>query len=319
MSILKNLDLDLDMTKNKLIKFIQTNVTNINHKLIDITDLSQLDSIREHPDTYIICPRLVGTRSWILIAVIDDIYYAVNFPKHNINKRIDIKIFPINLTMKSACYNGTILEGIYTNINGLRKLVIDEVYMYSGQNQMLKSKSDRLTDLSNYIGRDFNQLPGSFELYVSKFYRVNRDDLKCLFDKIKTDKGKKDEYIQDIILYPQIFGKNIFQYKIIDTDTNDDIIKISILRMTKTKAVDSYKLFSIDDEEMGLAYVPDARSTALFKTWFRNKRTKEIFAKCKLDVTRNRWIPFELVELDLMANEVNDEDIEDVNSDDDNE
>ena len=315
MSNSKNIDLELDSTKNKIMKYLHKNVSEISTKYIDITDISQIDSIRENPDSYIVCPRLVGTRSWVVITKIDDIYYAVNFPKHNINKRIDIKIFPIDLSVKTSCYNGTIMEGIYTNVNGNRKLVIDEVYIYSGQNQLLKSKKNRLIDLSKSINSDFNQLPGSFEIYVVRSYDIKKDDLKSLFEKIKSDKNKRDEYIQDIIFSPQTFGKNIYQYKILEYDTNDDIIKISIMRMVKLKSVDGYKLFTMDEEEIGLAYVSDSRSTALYKSWFKNKKTTEVFAKCKLDINKNRWMPFELVEFDLTAADIKDDDIEEINSD----
>lgn len=314
MTSVKNVDLDIDTTKNKLMKYLHKNIADIDTKYIDITDVNKIDIMREKPDSYIVCPRLVGTRSWIIIAQIDNIYYAVNFPKHNINKRSDTKIFPIDISIKSSCYHGTIMEGIYTNVNGIRKLIIDDVYIYSGQNQLLKSKSDRLIDLSKYISTDFNQMPGSFELYVVKHYKINKDDLKCLFEKIKTDKNKRDEYIQDIVFYPQIYGKTIYQYKILESDTSDDIIKISVMKMVKTKAVDGYKLFSLDNEEIGLAYVPDSRSTALYKSWFKNKKITEVFVKCKLDINKNRWIPFELVEVDLKPNDTKDE-IEEINSD----
>ncbi len=84
---------------------------------------------------------------------------------------------------------------------------------------VLKSKSDRLCDLSNNIKIDMT-CDNNYNIYVSKYFHIDKDNLKIIFDNIK-----RDTKIQDITFFPQSYGLKVYSYTIIDTDTVDLVIK----------------------------------------------------------------------------------------------
>lgn len=288
----KNADLDAVNVRNRIFKYLHENV-NTEVSLVNINSTKDLDTIRD--GEYIVCPRLEGTRSWILFFKSNDVYYAVNFPKHNIRKQTDCVIHPINMNISKNLYYGTIMEGIYFSVGPKKCLVVDEVYILAGEDQLSKSKDDRLIDLSNIIPKSIIHNP-NYHFSVSQFYQTDKKSLKDLYEKIKSD-----DRIQDLIFYPKIYGKKIFSYTIIESDLIDHIIKLSVFYLLRTDNIDVYKLLTIPNKEkIGLAYIPDIETSKKCRQWFKdNKNKKRLKVKCRMDMSKNKWIPFELIENDI--------------------
>ena len=292
----KNINLSSPETKNKVLNYLYQRVKpNIKHEYI--SGEKDLDQIRD--SEYIICPRFSGTRSWIVFFELNNIYYAVNFPKHSQQKKKDIQIYPININVEKAFYHGTIMEGIYFRMDDNRYLVIDEVYMLAGQNKLLKSKDDRLNELTQFIRENISRNP-NFSMYVSQYFQTNKKDLKELYDKIKMDTK-----IQDIIFYPKIYGRKIYNYTIMDSDLEDNIIKLTQFRMQKTDKADVYNLLSASSgNKIAIAYLPDMETSKRCKQWFKDSRSKDLIVKCQMDMEKKKWIPIELIEDDIANDEL---------------
>ena len=295
----KNNNLASIDTKNKILNYLyQRAKLNIKHE--NIAGEKDLDQIRDNE--YIICPRFSGTRSWILFFKSDEIYYAVNFPKHSQQKKKDIQIYPINISVTKDFYHGTIMEGIYFRIDDTRYLVIDEVYMLAGQNQLLKPKDSRLNELTQFITKNTmrNQ---NFNIFVAQFFQTDKKNLQELYEKIKSDTK-----IQEIIFYPKIYGRKIYSYTVLDSDLVENIIKYIRFIMQKTDKADVYNLLSSSSgNKIAIAYIPDMETSKRCKQWFKdNKSKKELNVKCQIDTEKNKWIPIELIEEDFENDELED-------------
>lgn len=289
---IKNANLGSTNIKNRILQYLYTSKINLNLKHEIISGVKDLDNIRDNE--YIICPRFCGTRSWILFFHIDNNYYAVNFPKHSQQKKNFLYIHPIDISVGKEFYRGTIMEGIFYRTDEKRYLVVDEVYLLAGINQLLKPKDDRLNNLSEYFKSNVN-INHNYYMYVSQYFTIGKSSLKELYEKIKSDAK-----IQEIIFYPKIYGRKIYGYTIIDSDLVDNIIKLSHFCMQKTASPDVYNLLSMSTQnKIDIAYIPDMETSKKCKQWFKDNKTKELNVKCQMDMEKKKWIPIELVEGDL--------------------
>lgn len=285
----KNLNLNSMNVKNKILQYLYTNTEELNLKHESITSINDLDNIRDNE--YIICPRVCGTRSWILFCYIDDIYYAVSFPKHSQHRKEALKIFSIDIAVAQSFYSGTIMEGIYYKSNNVRYLIVDEVYILAGVTQMLKPKDDRLGNLSNYFKSKTNTNI-EYYMYVTQFYAIDKSSLEILYSKIKSDPE-----IQDIIFYPKMYGLKIYNYTITDTDKIDNIIKFADFCMQKTGSPDVYNLLSCDTQtKIDIAYIPDIKTSKKCKEWFKYAKVKELKVKCQMNMEKKKWVPIEIID-----------------------
>lgn len=286
----KNLDLHTERVRNKILKYLYTKV-DVKPKYQVITKKKDLDDIISNE--YLICPRFTGVRSWVIFCKIGDVYYAVDFPKllKSSKRGWNVNIYPIEISVSSELYLGTIMEGIFFRIGSNKYLVIDEVYWLSGETQLLKSKDDRLTDLSKYLTSNIVKTP-NFHIYVSQYFQINKKDLRNLYEKIKSDVK-----IQEIIFYPKIFGQKIYTYTIIDSDLIDNVIKYANFYLQKTNSPDVYRLLSIKSRsKVGIAYLPNLETSKQVKQWFDDYRSKELLVKCRLQMENKKWTPVEVIE-----------------------
>lgn len=289
---IKNINLKSSDTKNIILNYLYKSNININLKPCVITSEKDLDTIRDND--YMICPRVGGSRVWVLFFTTNDIYYAVSFPKHSQTKKEILRIHPIDIRVRKELYRGTIMEGIYNADNEKKYIIIDEVYMIAGEDQRLKSKENRIEQLEYHIKKSITT-DVKFSLLINQFYHINQESLKNLYDKIKSDPS-----IQEIIFYPKIYGQKIFSYTILDTDLIDDIIKISPYRMKKTSNPDVYNLYlPTKNTKIGIAYIPNIEISKICKQWFKTYKTDSLLVKCKLDNINKKWIPIEIIESDI--------------------
>lgn len=291
----KNPNLGSRETKNKILQYLYKNVIDLNVKQEPICK-GDMEYIRDND--YVICPRFSGTRSWIIFFNVGNDYFAVNFPKHSQRKKEDLRIHPINVRINKEFYRGTIMEGIYYQRDEKKFLVIDEVYLLAGEDQRLKSKDDRLTNLARYIKTSIETCQ-DFCICVSQFYQINKRSLRDLYEKIKAD-----TFIQEIIFYPKLYGSKIFSYTILDSDLVDRIIKISQFQLQKTSSPDVYNLIALDTgKKIDIAYIPDMETSKKCKQWFKDSKKKILLVKCQMDTDKKKWIPKEIVEDDIKNND----------------
>jgi len=201
---IKNMNLHTKKIKNLILKYLNKNI-NTEYKIFRIEKDGDLDDIKK--GQYLVCPRYEGVRSWIVFIKIDKVYYAVNFPKYNKIKNMELNIYPIDFPVSSKLYYGTIMEGIYFKKEDIRYLIIDEVYLLEGQPQLLKPKDDRLTYLTQYLASHITRIT-KFQMYVSKFYLLERNHLEDLYERIKSNNN-----ICELIFYPKNYEKkNLLLY-----------------------------------------------------------------------------------------------------------
>ena len=275
--------------KNKILKYLQNSRINLKIEHSAIVNENDLDVIKNND--YIICPRFCGTRSWIIFFRIDNYYYAVNCSKYIKKNKNDFIIHPINITVSEKFYNGTIMEGIFFRSNKKRFLIVDEIYLLAGENQLLKSKDDRLNNLTYYI-KTLTRTNSDYFMYASQYYYTTKKSLKDLYEKTKSD-----QRIQGIIFYPKIYGGKIYSYTVTDLDLVDNVIKLSKFVLQKTASPDVYNILSINNgNKIDIAYIPDIETSKKCKQWFKFNKKNELIVKCIMDMDKNKWIPSELIE-----------------------
>jgi len=289
----KNNRLDDIATKKMLYQYLFEKINDKNHH-INISNTEELNVIRKKG--YLVCPGNYGTRSWILFVKIKDDYYAVNFSKNtHINK---VKIFPIQITACQDVYNGTIMEGVYMINNGVPSLVIDDVYYLAGKTQLLKSKDDRLSELSQYAHKNFGGNP-KFNIGICHFYDINKKNLEDLYNEIKYDNT-----IQEIIFYPKMYGGKIYRYVILSEDVIDNVVKTMRFIMKKTNKPDEYKLFDIESsEKIDIAIIPDMITSKKCKRWYKDNKTDTLNVTCQYLFDRKKWLPIEIFTEDEYSDE----------------
>ena len=286
---IKNADLNSNQTKNKILRYLYSSGIDTHKKYQAIANESDINTIKF--GDYTICPRFTGTPSWIIFFRTGNHYYAVNFPKYR--KKDNYIIHPVEMNVSIEFYYGTIMEGIFFRIDDKKYLVVDEVYLLAGNNELVKPKDDRLANLKEYFKTSISINP-FFYMYVSQYYGTDKNSLKDLYDKIRSDTK-----IQEIIFYPKLSNGKIYTYTILDTDLADNITKISNLFLHKTASTDVYHLVSITGNKIGIAYIPDMQTSKMCKQWFKDYKSKQLLVKCRLDSEQNKWVPMELVENDL--------------------
>lgn len=285
---IKNANLGNTNVKNSILHYLAASNLNLSTRYSPITKEEEMDYIRDND--YIICPRFSGVRSWIIFTIIDGKYYAVNFPKHSQRKVVDLVIHPVEIECKRDFYFGTIMEGIFFVADGKKHLVIDEVYKFAGQSQLLKPKSDRLRNLASYLS-NFINTNTTYTMCVSMFYRTTKTELKDLFDKIKAESN-----ITEIVFYPNTFGSKVYSYTIIGTDLVENVVKLATFYMVKTTKPDVYDLLSpASNNKIDIAFVPDTASSHRYRQWFKKKKAK-LLVECQMNFTNKMWVPIEIVD-----------------------
>jgi len=298
-TVIKNKDLNTLSVKQMIIKYTYDKV-NDSVKPINITKLSDVTTIRDND--YIACPKYFGERSWMIFVKLNGCYYAVTFlkqhrrPDDSITNRTqgrnlvnDIKLVPIGISVDEEMYNGTIMEGIYNVTGGIITFIIDEIYYLAGNLQILKSRDDRLKDLADYAYTKFGGSP-NYNVRFCHYYQIDKKNLELFYDKIKSDNT-----IQEIMFYPKKYGNTIYSYMITGEDLVDQVIRISIFNMKKTKQPDAYDLIDVTtNKKIDIAIIPDIQTSQKCKKWFSVNKTTILLVKCKYLFDKKKWLPIEI-------------------------
>lgn len=285
--VVKNANLSDPGVKASIFRYVRSRI-NTETKHVPITTFADLDNILKA--SYVICPKIIGTRSWIVFFKNGDTYYSVNFPKSD---RKDCKIFALDIQVKPEIYLGTIMEGIHHKYMNEHYFIIDEIYYFEGRNILTKTKTDRLGQLSSAIQGKF-MMSNNFRLCVSNHFNINSSSIAELYEKIVSDSN-----IQEIIFYPNIFGQKVYKYVILDTDTEtkNTVVELCEFEMHRPENADVYRLFDLGTgEKIGIALIPDIETSKRCKEWFKKKSIKSLKVQFKLDQDKNKWIPIKQVE-----------------------
>lgn len=281
----KNKNLDLLKTKHDIISFISKNIDIVDYEQI-ISKWSDVDTIT--PQKYIVCAREEGTKVWVVFYQSGECFYSVNFVRDYPKDLNKIKIYPVNITATKSIYSGTILECIHYKIENVHHYAIFEVYTLGGENQLLKSKSERLKimneSLMKYVAKT-----SDCNIYICPHFAITKETLENdIFEKVKINPN-----IKEIVFSPKVYGNPVYTYKIIKNDLVDQVVKICTFKMCKLNHVDQYNLLNIrTGEVVEEAYIPDITTSKLCQQWFKTKQ-KEILVTCKLDHIKLKWIPFQ--------------------------
>lgn len=286
-SIIKNNNLDQPDIKQKIFKYLYSSIKqNSNPNFISsIDDINNIKS-----NDYIICPKYIGIRSWIVFMHEGNNYYAVTFPK-NTNVKNNIVLYPVEITVNTELYNGTIMEGIYNVTGHIKSFIVDEVYYLAGRMQLTKSKDDRLDYINKYAYDNFGGNP-KYRICICNHYQINKESLTDLYEKIK-----EDQSIQEIIFYPKLHGGKIYKYVITSEDVIDNVIKMTNFNMKKTKKPDIYDLIDLNtDQKIDIAIIPDMVTSKKCKHWFIDNKTDILLVTCQYLFDKNKWLPISIVE-----------------------
>jgi hypothetical protein len=287
---IKNKDLNTSSVKQMIIKYTYDMVNDSAVKPINITKMSEIDEIRNKD--YIVCPKYFGERSWMIFIKLNGCYYAVTFFKQHRRNLIDgIKLIPVEISVDEEMYNGTIMEGIYSVTGGIITFIIDEIYYLAGKLQLLKPKDDRLKDLADYAYTKFGGSP-NYNVRFCHHYQIERKSLEIFYERIKSDNT-----IQDIVFYPKKYGDKIYSYMITGEDLVDQVVRISIFNMKKTKQPDAYDLIDITTgNKIDIAIIPDIQTSQKCKKWFSTNKTTMLLVKCKYLFDKKKWLPIGICE-----------------------
>jgi hypothetical protein len=281
----KNVGLDTENVRNKIFQYLNKKI-DTRTKYHPLDDVTCLDTIKN--GKYIACPKVSGTKSWVLFFKSDNIFYAVNFPKHSLVRRDNTEIFAIEIGVSASYYRGTIMEGTYYRTENERYLVIDDVYVLAGDDQLAKTKSDRLQTLSESF-RTCVRNTDYFSMYVCQYYQILPSSLEYMYSIIKTN-----PLISEIHFCPQMYGGKIYTYTLTEKDLIDQVITYGVFNMKKTTKTDVYQLFTPDGEKVDIAYIPSMELSKTCRKWFSSTKKKSVCVKCYSDMVNNKWIPIEL-------------------------
>ena len=282
----KNIDLDKTEIRNQITKYVYS-VVEKDPIVKNVLKWNDIDFIKKKD--YCICPKYAGTPTWIVFVNIDNVYYAVNFPKLS-RKHQSATLFPIQLEARGSLYQGTVMEGVYFNNEGTNFLVVHEIYQLSGENQLLKTKSSRLkyaaSLLKTHISTNEN-----FVMYVSQCFEINKQGLSRLYSRLKDDRQ-----IQEILFCPEIYGNTIYSYTVLEGDLMDKVIISDMFEIHKTAQPDVYYLHKPSGPKVGLAYLPTLADSKKCRQWFKSHNKKKLNVRCIKHNETGKWIPVNLLE-----------------------
>lgn len=284
---IKNKDLNSSFTKQLVVKYVHDRVDGT-VKPTNITKMEDVAAIKK--GNYIVVPKHFGERSWMVFMKSDGYYYAVTLPKQNRRNIVnDVRLSPVEVPVEEKLYNGTIVEGTLSITGGIITFIIDEIYYLAGSLQIPKSRSTRMNDFIDGMRTNFGGIQG-YNIRVCNFYELDEENLKVFYEKIKLDNT-----IQDVMFYPQIYGKTIYSYMVTREDLEDQVIRIAVLNMKKTKQPDAYELFDITSgTKIDIAIIPDMQTSRKCKKWFSTNKTDILQVKCRYLFDKKKWLPLEI-------------------------
>jgi hypothetical protein len=323
----KNIALNDISTKRKLLEYLYQNVPIANYYLNYINDKKTMTFLQEAMQNnvkYYIEPLYSGIKSLLLFKKIGDIYYSISINKSFIKKKLEyvdlntVILFPVNIKAHSNIYNGTIFDGVYDKKNST--FIINDIYYLEGNNLQNHKINNKFINLKEYIQSqiEYNNIQNVMYIKLNEIYQL--DQLDKFLNQTKNNisicgllfvpeiyvsyteysissiNGHANEEDDIINNYIYCYNLDDDDYKYINNNSknnmNDNKNKgKNIFIMEKSVITDVYKLYDVknDKNAIGIAYVPNAKYSHMYKDWFKN--TNKIKVICEFNKKFNKWMP----------------------------
>ena len=278
----KNVDVESPELKKAVIKMLTAYNVPLRTEMSVLQTDEELAMLTKREYTMVL--RHTGVRSLLVLFKKDDVFYAVNFAKHDHNTRTKVSLHATDCRFEEALYQGTVMEGIFYMDGDVRTLILDELYVYRGDHQT-GTKFRRLLDLTEILKRDVI-MNDKYRLVMAQHYPLNRP-LMSAYTKIRSD-----PMITEVMFYPVRPGGTIYHYTVVETDLQDSIIKRARCLMRSTGKVDVYGLYTRAQVSMGMAMIPDIKTSHMCAKWI--KISQEVAVICEWDGIHHRWVPIAL-------------------------
>jgi hypothetical protein len=286
MSQPKNLHIDDASVKQNLLAFAQKYRPRTKLPV----ELTTYDMVGKINKSYVMVPEFCGVRTLIVITKYQKKYYSVNFPdvSDRYREKNGFKLYPITNGIKSCVYQGTVMEGVFTQYQSSRCLIIDDIYHYCGRDVSSLVYTSRLKLIDEFVNNNIEHVI-NFNIYSAATYPLNESSMIRLIDNLKGNTN-----IRKIYFVPPELNNIKYYYIILDSDLADDVIRITNLTLSKTSNKNVYNLHQ-QKQFMGLAYIPSIKLEKEIVSWFKNAKSEKISVKCQYDNDKQKWIPVELL------------------------
>ena len=274
---------------------------------------------------YYVSPNYNGSSCFLVFVKLKNKFYSVVLDKKNLSynkNNFDInkvKILPIKIRLGKDLYDGTIFDGTLLHINKnseqKRLFIINDVFIFCGMCLANNKLSDKIINIKSYLLMNSvdDSMINNISLVVTDVSELNKirnfvqKDLKNV---------EYSDYIKGIIFLPEKSDvRLIYLYKNQHKDNimvkhevpqqknklkNDFVV---VFKMVKTEIPDVYKLYLLErikqddkyvikNKKVDIAYLPTKESSYFCKQMFEDTENS-ILVKCKYNIQKNKWIPFE--------------------------
>lgn len=200
------------------------------------------DIIELKHSKYYVSGNSCGTNSFVVFMKHGKDYYSYQIDRRTIShkrdmlKKAGVRITKINFPVDPEFYNGTIFDGIVSNLptdnSGILNFVITDVLLLCGKSEIntdYKKKMYKINDIMTNLTRNNTDIFSNIKFNVSMPYELNQ--IKHMhYEYISTN--MKLLNIKGLSFYPQTSGtKIIYMY---DKDKHDEEYKNKILTTIST-------------------------------------------------------------------------------------
>jgi hypothetical protein len=281
--------------------------------------------------SYFVSPNYNGIHSLLIFIKIKDKFLSFIVDRKTLTysiKQIDyskVKMIPVFFNLDKEIYDGTIFDGVflYNNINRLKHFVINDVYYFRGKSLANDKITNKILNIGSYLETIKNDsVTNNIVFIVNKLYPLN--EIQQLVN-MYIPKSKYSKSIKGIAFYSEYSGtKLIYLYNNCSHENKEEpaipkdspkmvsgnsgtstVATTAVFKMKKTEIVDVYHLFlgqkTTDGskklfkyKKIGIALVNTAENSAFCNESFIKANTDELLMECKLDMDKNKWIPFKV-------------------------
>jgi hypothetical protein len=311
--------------KNQIIDFVynKLNLKTLNYKIIN-----SVDDLKSLKDNKHYCrPNYKGINSLLICTKINNRCVSCIIKRSDLQYRNSNKI---NFIKAKVCvdkniFNNTILEGTLINYN--KEFIINDIYYLNGENLLDQKLGSKCINMDCYL----NAKQKTYDKWATKLTvneRYNIEQTRELCEEI-IPKLKLFKFCNGITFYPEISKqKLIYVYDLSPKRVEDIEIKQNKLVIEKdnicatfkiksTETTDVYKLYILQKINKNnkkvakhvfynIAYLPTKESSIFCKKIFESNDNKNIYVKCKYNLNKQKWTPFELDKKSKRAFTIND-------------
>jgi hypothetical protein len=278
--------------KKYVIEYLKKYLPEPSKKMDNLLDLHY---VKNNP--YVFIPYFSMNSYYLLFIHHANYYLSVLIEKNSICDNINynnLKIFHVRLRGNKTLYSGTLFDGNLIKIDNKSIFLIRNLYVIQGKeikdNYLTKIKM--IDNILNSIHTD--KLYDTFELKVTRYYKINQKDLEEFKNKLPTTKLPISgmEFIsvnQDTLNYYNEFDikKNIEN-------------EMKIFKINKLNIPDVYELYCMQHNNIykyGIAYISSLEKSKQINSLFNNKDT--LIMECSYNKKFNKWEPIHSSNKDL--------------------